>query len=225
MTTDASHCRSGRLRRAGPPACGIRRAGRSATSRARRARSRRQCRPRTPTPAASVTNWTCRIGRAQIDRYSPAPGGEFQLRPRRPRPAVCRSATPTNPAAAPAAPRTRPRRSWMRDVVPPHVEGEIGRRAVSRQGLREVPRQSLQRLVQISEVLDERRHVPHARDHGLELEADVRCRRGMRQRADRHEIRAGRCQLRDAIERHAAGDLDAGAAARCGASRRGCRRS
>jgi hypothetical protein len=35
----------------------------------------------------------------------------------------------------------------------------------------------------------------------------------MRQRADRHEVGAGRRELRDALERHAAGDLDLRAAA------------
>ena len=37
------------------------------------------------------------------ERYKPAPGGEAHVRPRRPRPAVCSSATTHVPSAAPAS--------------------------------------------------------------------------------------------------------------------------
>ncbi len=50
----------------------------------------------------------------------------------------------------------------------------------------------------------------------FELEADVGGRRRMRQRADRHELRAGGGQLRHPRQRHAAGDLDGAPGRRCG---------
>ena len=48
----------------------------------------------------------------------------------------------------------------------------------------------------------------------LELEAEIRGRRRVRQRADRHVVGAGLRQLGNPLERHAAGDLDLRAAAR-----------
>ena len=56
-----------------------------------------------------------------------------------------------------------------------------------------------------------RRHQQAAFD----LKADVHGRRGVRERADGHEIGAGRGQRRQPVERDAAGDLDARAAAAC----------
>ena len=62
------------------------------------------------TPAASVSSSVARIGstraRAGVsttDTYSPLPGGENQVCPRRPRPAVCSSATTTAPSLSPVA--------------------------------------------------------------------------------------------------------------------------
>ena len=52
------------------------------------------------------------------------------------------------------------------------------------------------------------------RQSGFDFEADVDGRRRVRQRADRHEVGAGRGQLGHALERDAAGDLDLRAAAR-----------
>src|SRR6185295_547544 len=60
----------------------------------------------TATAAASVNtvDWAARIaGRTITDRYRPSPGGEDQLRPRRPRPAVCSPANTQVPSGAPDA--------------------------------------------------------------------------------------------------------------------------
>ena len=60
----------------------------------------------TATPAASVTSGT-RVSspraRTMADRYMPAPGGEYHGRPRRPRPARCRSASTAVNSGAPSA--------------------------------------------------------------------------------------------------------------------------
>ena len=65
----------------------------------------------------------------------------------------------------------------------------------------------------------------HRRSERFDLKADVDGRRRMRQRADRHEVGAGRRELGHALERDAAGDLDLRAAARAARRPRGCRRS
>src|SRR5215472_1468595 len=62
-----------------------------------------------PTPAAIVSSWVARTGSAlrtgasTTDAYNPLPGGENHARPRSPRPAVCRSATTTEPSGKVAA--------------------------------------------------------------------------------------------------------------------------
>ena len=67
-----------------------------------------RARPRPPALSVSPTaerQWrdaSAAVGRRMMDTYSPAPGGENQLRPFRPRPAVWASATTTVPSAAPA---------------------------------------------------------------------------------------------------------------------------
>ena len=65
------------------------------------------------------------------------------------------------------------------------------------------------------------RHRAAASHVRLELEAQIRGRRRVRQRADRHVVGAGRRELGHPIERDAAGDLDLRAAARSGARPRG----
>src|SRR5712691_12290938 len=54
------------------------------------------------TPAAIVTRGSAsRAGRRITDTYRPAPGGDAQLRPNRPRPDDCAFAAMTQPSGAP----------------------------------------------------------------------------------------------------------------------------
>ena len=76
----------------------------------------------------------------------------------------------------------------------------------------------------VGEIRRQRRRARSTRSERFDLEADVDGRRRVRQRADRDEVGAGRGQLRDALERHAAGDLDLRAAARAARPPRESRR-
>ena len=51
----------------------------------------------------SAASCAGRRGRSSALMYSPPPGGEKKLRPRRPRPAVCDAAMSTSPSASPAS--------------------------------------------------------------------------------------------------------------------------
>src|SRR5580765_2893037 len=58
----------------------------------------------TATPAAIVTSGSAsRDGRRMAETYKPAPGGDAQLRPNRPRPDDCAFAATTHPSGAPSS--------------------------------------------------------------------------------------------------------------------------
>src|SRR5262249_14168645 len=96
------------------------------------------------------------------ETYKPLPGGENHVWPRRPRPAVCSSATTTAPSGSVAA-------TSLVDVT-------VAKRTI--------------------------------RSKRLDFKADVGRRRGVRERADRDGVGAGRRQFGNALERDAAGNLD-----------------
>ena len=184
------------------------------------------------TPAASVSSVVARTGsraRAGVehDRHiQPCPGGENQVWPRRPRPAVCSSATTTRPSIARLSLRAsvarrfsrarRRRRRWSSRWSRRYstVRGETAQaraRALERRG-------ELQAPAAVGAGL------PACRGSGgFDFKADVDRRRGMRERADRDEVGAGRGELGNALERDAAGDFDLGAAAARARPPRECR--
>ena len=125
------------------------------------------------------------------------------VRPRRPRPAVCASAIDDGALVLAA------RRQVARDVVGRPDRSEKNERASETAEARAQPAAATRRSSRVSEV-----SAVEAVQRRLDLKADVHGGRRVRQRADRDVVGAGRRQLRDAFERHAAGDFDLGAAAR-----------
>src|SRR5262249_9759873 len=131
-------------------------------------------------------------GARTTETYRPLPGGENQARPRRPRPEVCSSAVTTVPsesgraASASATSLVEPIVGANRIVDPMRFSrGRTRSSASAKSG---------------------------GRSERLELKADVDGRRGMCECADRNEVGASRRKVAETFERHAAGDLDPGAA-------------
>ena len=154
------------------------------------------------TPAASVSNAvarsgvrTARDGARSTDTYSPAPGGENQTRPRRPRPAVCVSAMTTAPSWSPLL-ASAEATSLVDPIVEKNNVGAPRRRRSTRES------------ASAKSGGNGSGCVAHRRLQRLDFEADVGGRRRMGQRAGRHEIGAGRRELRNPLERDAARNLN-----------------
>src|SRR5919201_1244835 len=138
------------------------------------------------------------LGRATIETYSPAPGGDDQRRPRRPRPQLCVSATMVVPSSAPAAAR----------AAAISLVDETAARYLTRPANRPIRSPT--------------RFNPTCRSTGrsdaeyserFELKADICGGCGIGRGAHRHILPSGRGDLRHALQGDASGDLDLGAAA------------
>ena len=155
------------------------------------------------TPAASVKSGSVRAdspGRTTTDRYSPAPGGENHVAPAAAAAGALRvgqhrrALRRAGVAPAPARRRwsNRPRRSTAAARTAP------SRGAAAASASDQIRRQRIGH--------GDCRHA-HARS-SFDLQADVRRRRGVRERADRDVVGAEGGDAADAVERDAAGDLD-----------------
>src|SRR5688500_6469184 len=142
------------------------------------------------TPPASVSSGTTRGSRNTTEMYSPAPGGENHFRPNRPRPSDCAQAMTVAPSGAPRS-ASAAATSFV-DVV------SKKKYAGSPNG----PRRS---AVALSAAYIS---AGSASDIQLQLEAQIGRRRRVRQRANRHVVGAGAGELRDALQRHPARNLD-----------------
>src|SRR5689334_17811004 len=156
------------------------------------------------TPAASVrssvargASTRARAGASTTDTYRPARGGENHVWPRRPRPAVCSSATTTDPSASlPSAAAVA-----IRSSATSLVDEIVGRKS-NRDARR--PRRGPTRAIA------SRYSTPSgvAASEWFDFKTDVDRRRGMRQRAHRNEVGAGCREFRNPLERDTAGDFD-----------------
>src|SRR4029077_8642397 len=153
------------------------------------------------TPAVNVSSIVARAGSTRAragarttDTYRPAPGGENQVWPRRPRPAVCSSATTTRPCDASEPARVNAT-SFVDPVVGRNTNVDARR-----------PRRARARSIAV------RYGTPSSAR--LDLKADVDRGGGVRERADRDVVAARGLQFGHALERDAAGDLDLRAPAR-----------
>lgn len=140
----------------------------------------------TATPAAIVISESAaRDGCRMTDTYNPAPGGDDQRRPRRPRPDDWALAAMTTPSGAPFVAAANAR-SFVEPTSSCHE------RSV-KEPSREPMRANAWRM--------------SSGTKRFNLEAQIHRRRGVGQRANRHVIRACRRQLGNPLQRDAAGDF------------------